>query len=296
MALFIFEGVEIIDFTGPYEVFGQAGFDVFTVAEKVSPITTYMGMKVAPQYTFENHPRPDVLLVPGGEIDAHLDNPVVIRWIQENTKQAEAVLSVCTGAFFLARAGLLDGMQATTFASMIPGLQQAAPKAKVVYNQRFVDNGKIITSAGLSSGIDGSLHVVEKLLGKGWAQVVATRLEYNWDPESKYVCASLADQQLRVVTPFIQRYEREVIKHEGGEDRWTAVWKLQTDSYSSFFDSLNTYLTNESNWNRQNLNDSAKSMWKFSDAKGQTWTGEAILEQVSEEKNRLVLTIRVFRS
>ncbi len=296
VAIFIFEGVQIIDFTGPYEVFGQAGLDVFTVGEKAAPITTAMGMSVTPQYTFENHPKPDVLLLPGGDVPAHQDNPAVIRWIQENANRAEVVISVCNGAFFLARAGLLDGLKATTFASLIPGLQQVAPKTKVVSDKRFVDNGKIVTTAGLSSGIDGSLHVVEKLLGKGWAQVVATGLEYNWDPESKFVRAALADQQLRGMNPFIQRFEREVMKHEGGVDRWTTAWKVQTDSNSSFFDSLNNYLATENNWNRQNLNDSTKSLWKFSDPKGQTWTGEAILERVSGEQNRLILTMRISRS
>ena len=235
VAIFIFEGVQIIDFTGPYEVFGQAGFEVFTVAEKSAPVTTAMGMSVSPRYTFENHPKADVLVLPGGDVPTHQDNPAVIRWIQENAKQAEVVLSVCNGAFFLARTGLLDGLQATTFASLIPGLQQAAPKTKVVSDKRFVDNGKIITTAGLSSGIDGSLHVVEKLLGKGWAQVVATGLEYNWDPESKFVRAALADQQLRGLNPFIQRFEREVMKYEGGVGHWTTAWKVQSDpSYILF--------------------------------------------------------------
>jgi hypothetical protein len=141
----------------------------------------------------------------------------------------DGVLSVCNGAFFLAKAGLLDGLEATTFASLIPGLQTAAPKAKVVSNKRFADNGKIITSAGLSSGIDASLHVVEKLLGKGWAQRVATNLEYNWDPESKFVRAMLADKYLESANDFIGSFERELVRHEGGTDRWETQWKIQTE-------------------------------------------------------------------
>ncbi len=142
VAIFIFDGVQIIDYAGPYEVFGQAGFEVFTVAEKTDAITTAMGMSVNPKYTLDNHPQPNILLIPGGGVTRHQDKPNVIQWIRNNATQAEAVLSVCNGAFFLAKAGLLDGLEATTFASLIAGLQTAAPKTKVVSNKRFVDNGK----------------------------------------------------------------------------------------------------------------------------------------------------------
>jgi putative intracellular protease/amidase len=295
VAILIFEGVQIIDYTGPYEVFGQAGFEVFTVAQNPDPITTAMGMTVTPRYTFQNHPAADVLLIPGGNVGPHQNNPEVIRWIQENTKKAEVVLSVCNGAFFLAKAGLLDGLQATTFASLIPGLQQAAPGAKVVANQRFVDNGKIVTAAGLSSGIDGALHVVEKLLGRGWAQAVATGLEYNWDPESKYVRAALADRHIRL-TPFLRSFERELVQFEGTENRWVIMWKVQTEPSSSFFDSINQYLASENNWNRQTLQDPGKSKWKFSDPEGRTWTGEVILEPLKENPGSSSLTVKVSRS
>jgi putative intracellular protease/amidase len=253
-----------------------------------------MGMSVTPRYTFENHPEANVLVIPGGNVPLHQNNPAVIRWIQENTKKADSVLSVCNGAFFLARAGLLDGLEATTFASLIPGLREAAPKTKVVSDKRFVDNGKIITSAGLSSGIDGSLHVVEKLLGRGWAQVVATGLEYNWDPKSKFVRAALADQQLRGAYPFIRQFERRVMKHEGSVDRWTTAWKLKIEG-SSFFDSLNSFLESESRWNRQKENDSTKSRWKFTDANGGGWFGEAVLEPVSDDPATVILTLTVKR-
>ena len=294
VAILIFEGVQIIDYTGPYEVFGQAGFDVFTVGEKKDPLTTAMGMSVIPQYTLDNHPKANVLLIPGGNVPAHLENLAVIGWIQKNAKNAEIVLSVCNGAFFLAKAGLLDGLEATTFASLIPGLQQAAPKTKVVSNKRFVDNGKIITTAGLSSGIDGSLHVIERLAGRGWAQIVATGLEYNWDPESKFVRAALADQHLRKVNPFIRKFDREVVKHEGTQNRWTTAWKVQADS-ASFFQGLNEYLA-QNEWSRQSLNEPSRSLWKFSDAGNQSWTGEAKLEPLSGETNRFLLTMKISRS
>jgi hypothetical protein len=115
--------------------------------------------------------------------------------------------------------------RASAAANYRPFAQQMLARSKKV----AILIGKIITSAGLSSGIDASLHVVEKLLGKGWAQRVATNLEYNWDPESKFVRAMLADKYLQSANDFIGSFERELVRHEGGTDRWETQWKIQTE-------------------------------------------------------------------
>ncbi len=299
VAIFIFNGVQIIDYAGPYEVFGQAGFEVFTVAEKVEPITTVMGMRVIPSYDFSNHPAANVVLIPGGEVAQHQDKPNVIKWIRENTERAEAVLSVCNGAFFLAKAGLLDGLEATTFASLIDGLQAAAPKAKVVSNKRFVDNGKIITSAGLSSGMDGALHVIAKLIGKGWAQTVATNLEYNWDPETKYVRAMLADQYLRNTYTLMRRYEREVISHQGDATFGENEWRVQTEaSAAEILAAIDNSLATVDEWKRQDAGKAGanKSSWKFSGKDGKSWNGTASVRTIAGEKNQLAVTVKIARS
>ena len=203
LAILIFDNVQIIDYTGPYETFGHAysddapAFNIYTVSEKAGPITTAMGMTVTPKYSFDTAPRPDVLLIPGGGVKDQVANPNVIKWIQDKARDAEVVMSVCNGAFILAKAGLLDGLEATTTSNLIPMLREVAPKTRVVDDRRFVDNGKIITTAGLSSGIDGSLHVIERFFGRGTAQMAALGMEYNWDPESKFVRAALADKHLR---------------------------------------------------------------------------------------------------
>src|SRR5581483_5516707 len=114
-AILLFNGVQIIDYTGPYEVFGQAGLEVFTVATKSEVITTAMNMKVTPDYTLENAPAAEILLIPGGGVSATQQAPQVIKWIQERAKQSEYVISVCNGAYILAKTGLLDGLTATTF-------------------------------------------------------------------------------------------------------------------------------------------------------------------------------------
>ena len=185
VAILLFNGVEIIDFAGPWEVFGAAGFKVHTVAAGAAPIKTTFGQKLVPDYTLENSPQADIVLVPGGSIAPALNDPRVIEWIQTHAKGAKHVMSVCNGAFLLAKAGLLEGLSATTVRGGIDRLAKFAPRTKVVRNQRYVDNGKLITTAGLSAGIDGAMHLVAKVLGPETAQAVAYGLEYRWEGEPK---------------------------------------------------------------------------------------------------------------
>ncbi|MFI5120410.1 MAG: DJ-1/PfpI family protein [Thermoanaerobaculia bacterium] len=182
VAILIFNGVEIIDYTGPWEIFGAAGFDVYTVAGTKEPVTTAMGMTVLPKYTFADAPQPDVLVVPGGGVKEAQGSAATLKWVTGATAGTTHTMSVCNGAFILASAGLLDGLTATTTSGNIAKLTAEYPKTKVVDDQRFVDNGKIITTAGLSAGIDGALHVVSRMLGPGTAQKVALVEEYDWRP------------------------------------------------------------------------------------------------------------------
>jgi len=257
VAILLFPGVQIIDYTGPWEVLGHAridgkpAFKIYSVAETASPFETAMGMTVIPSYTFAKAPKPDILVLPGGNVDPQLSNEGIIRWIRESAKTAEVVLSVCNGAFFLAQAGLLDGLEATTFAGMIDDLQRSAPKTKVVRDKRFVDNGKIITSAGLSSGIDGALHVIEKLYGKGTAQLAAVGMEYDWRPDSGWARASLADMQLFPAFAAVGEYPRRVVKHEGTKDRWETSWKVTTTASAQALQENMDKAFGEAGWKRQ---------------------------------------------
>jgi transcriptional regulator GlxA family with amidase domain len=191
VAILIFDDVELLDFCGPLEVFSVTGrrdnsnsFNVYTVAEKSDPITTSNQLSVIPLFTIHNCPQPDILLVPGGQgTRREMNNPTLISWIRACSQKAELVLSVCTGALLLAKAGLLEGLKATTHQSAIELLKEVAPNTTIQTNKRFVDNGKIILSAGISTGIDMSLYVVAKLLGKEQALQTAHYMEYNWKPE-----------------------------------------------------------------------------------------------------------------
>jgi len=172
VAILLFNGAQLIDFAGPWEVFGTAGLLVHTVAEKAEPLTAVFGARIIPDYTFANSPNASVLLVPGGGVfEDATKNTALMHWIQTQAKEASVVMSVCTGAFLLQAAGLLNGHTVTTTYGMIEDL--IGSETKVVYDRRFVDSGNLITTAGLSSGIDGALHLVSRLLGSGVAQSVA---------------------------------------------------------------------------------------------------------------------------
>jgi putative intracellular protease/amidase len=314
LAILIFDGVQIIDYTGPFETFGhvysEAGpaFNIYTVSEKTNAITTSMGMSVNPKYSFENAPEPDVLLVPGGDVDAQLESANVIRWLQDKSKRAEIVMSVCNGAYILAQAGLLDGLEATTTSGLIPGLRIAAPKTKVVDDKRYVDNGKIITTAGLSSGIDGSLHVIERLFGKGTAQLAALGMEYNWDPESKFVRAALADRYMRF------NYDLKTLaggwlplSRTGNRDEWENKWSVTTESSASeILASVNNTIANnkvygepseKTKWARAEANSNkgaSQSWWHFTDEKGAAWNG--VVSVTPGEQKQFTLSVKVARN
>jgi transcriptional regulator GlxA family with amidase domain len=192
LVIVLFDDVEVLDFCGPFEVFSVANrftdspaFRVVTVAEK-SPIETRGGLSVNPHHRLSDCPRPDLLLVPGGQgTRREMHNTVLIDWIKLASAKAELVLSVCTGSLMLAKAGLLDGLEATTHHGSFDLLRQVAPKTKVHENRRFMDNGGVICSAGIAAGIDMSLHVLARLLGKDVAEKTARQMEYPGNERRK---------------------------------------------------------------------------------------------------------------
>jgi putative intracellular protease/amidase/YHS domain-containing protein len=192
VAILIYQGVELLDFAGPGEVFavaqtieGQRAFNVYTVAASGDAVVSQGFAKITPQYTIENCPRPEIIVVPGGATNNAMRDEKVMAWIKTATRDAEIAMSVCTGAFMLARAGLLDGRNATTHWASIGRLKKEAPTATVMENTRFVDNGQVLTTAGVSAGIDGALRVVDRLLGRLAAQLTARHMEYDWKPMKK---------------------------------------------------------------------------------------------------------------
>jgi transcriptional regulator GlxA family with amidase domain len=183
VCFYLQDGVEVLDFAGPMEVFSYAGAKIFTVSKTKNPIRSQRALKVIPDYDITDAPAYDILAVFGGNAGNAFNDPEVIAWIQSRQKTTQYYFSVCTGAFILGKAGLLDNLTITTFHESIAALQKAVPTSKVLPNTRFVDNGNIITTAGISAGIDGALHVVERLNGRDFAQKLAAYIEYDkWVP------------------------------------------------------------------------------------------------------------------
>jgi transcriptional regulator GlxA family with amidase domain len=186
VAILLFDDVEVLDFAGPFEVFavtdelcGYETFNVFTVADGVGTVRARNGLKVVPHFTLEQCPPPHVLIIPGGfGTRALLRKPAFLEWVRIRVRTAELTMSVCTGALVLAQLGLLDGLKATTHHECLGLLRELAPGAEIVDNERFVDNGAILTAAGISAGIDCSLHVVQRLVGADAATATARYMEY----------------------------------------------------------------------------------------------------------------------
>lgn len=179
VCFYLYDGVEVLDFAGPMEVFSYAGFKIITVAKTKDPLLSQGILKITPDYSIKDAPQTDIFAVFGGSDEVVTADPEVISWIKSRDSATKSYFSVCTGAFILGKAGLLDQLTVTTFHKSITNLQKEVPKSKVLKNVRYVDNGRVITTAGISAGIDGALHLVAKLRGKAAAEAVAKQIEYD---------------------------------------------------------------------------------------------------------------------
>jgi len=191
VGIVLFNDIEVLDFCGPFEVFSatrlneekrreeSSPFEVFLVAETLSYVTTTGGMKVIPQYSFENCPRLDILVVPGGwGTRKELNNIVILEWLRSRAAEVETLTSVCTGSMLLGFAGLIDGLHATTHWRSLDWMRDSFPAVFVEYEQHVVEDGRVFTSAGISAGIDMALKVVARYYGEDIARATAVHMEY----------------------------------------------------------------------------------------------------------------------
>lgn len=189
VGILLFNEVEVLDFAGPFEVFSIATllesnekpFIVKTISENGELVTARNGLKVKPDYSFANHPSFDIVIIPGGfgAEQIEINNSSVIEWIKNQQSRVEFMTSICTGALLLAKAGILDGKKATTHWMDIDRLEQEFPNISVQRDVKFVDEDSIITSGGISAGINMSFHLISRLHGKDVAIKTAKRMEYE---------------------------------------------------------------------------------------------------------------------
>ena len=197
VGIVLFDNVEVLDFCGPFEVFSSARlneekrreepspFEVLLIAEREAPVIASGGMKVIPGYTFESCPRLDILVVPGGwGTRKELNNPVMLDWLRERNLQVETLTSVCTGSMLLGFAGLLNGLHATTHWRSLDWMRDSFPSVIVEYDKHVVEDGRVVTSAGISAGIDMALKVVSRYYGERIARATARPMEYPYPEDN----------------------------------------------------------------------------------------------------------------
>lgn len=199
VGILVFPGVEVLDFAGPFEVFSVASrvarrdlgmehlFRVSLIGATRDAIEARHGMRIVPHHCFGDAPELDLLIVPGGVMDQPLGCDTTQAWVRRRSAQAALIASVCTGAFLLAKLGMLDGRPVTTHWEDIADLRARFPHLEVREDTAFVDTGRVVTSAGISAGIGMSLHLVQRIAGAGTAAATARQMEYDWVPSAPEV-------------------------------------------------------------------------------------------------------------
>ena len=191
-----FDGVEALDFAGPFEVFTtasrvsqrlnpgtEAPFEGASVAlaSAGQPVQARAGLRLLADHNLADNPTADLLIVPGGVVDAPMASPATLRWIAKCAAGAQLVASVCTGAFLLAKSGVLTQEAVTTHWEDIADLREQFPLLDVREGERWIDSGRVVSSAGISAGIDMSLYLVERLAGRALAERTARQMDYAWN-------------------------------------------------------------------------------------------------------------------
>jgi transcriptional regulator GlxA family with amidase domain len=193
VGIYIFDEIEVLDLGGPFEVFSTASrmksrlqlgaekpFEVFTIADAIRPVRAHGGLRLQPDFDIANHPGIDIFIVPGGVVTAELKRDSIIKWIAQTAAKSSLTASVCTGAFLLGKAGLLESKTITTHWEDVDDFRAMFPDIPVQEKKRWVDAGKIVTSAGISAGLDMSLHLVSRLESEELAVRTARQMDYDW--------------------------------------------------------------------------------------------------------------------
>lgn len=193
VGIVLFDGVDILDFCGPFEVFSvtrldeerrreeSSPFETLLVAERPNAVTAVGGMTVLPHVTFESCPHLDILVSPGGwGTRRELKNQIMLDWLRSRAAEAETVTAVCTGSMLLGFAGLLNGLHATTHWRSLDWMRASFPAVTVEYDKHYVEDGRVFTSAGISAGIDMSLKVVARYYGEDISRATARHMEYPY--------------------------------------------------------------------------------------------------------------------
>ena len=197
VGILVFPNVEVLDFCGPFEVFSvtrlseearreePSPFEVLLVAESTDIVVATGGLKVVPDVTLDTCPPLDILVVPGGwGTRSEINNERLVKWIGERGREVETLTSVCTGSMLLGKAGLLDGRRATTHWRALPWMRESFPSVTVEEKLHVVEDGHVVTSAGISAGIDMALRIVIRYFGAAVGLATARNMEYPFPDDN----------------------------------------------------------------------------------------------------------------
>lgn len=192
VGIYIYDNAEVLDFSGPFEVFSTAArvsgnadlFRVFLIGETGEAVIARAGFKVIPNYSIVNHPPLDLLVVVGGVHTGEMEKNNVMAWLEQQHGRVPLIATVCTGIFLLAKATDLSGAKVATHWEDIPDLRKQFPQLDVQENARWIDEGALVSSGGISAGIDMSLYLVSRLQNRDLALKTARQMEYHWNEAS----------------------------------------------------------------------------------------------------------------
>jgi putative intracellular protease/amidase len=298
IAILVYDGVQVLDFAGPFEVFSRLNRDsVFLVSKDGRPVQTWRGLAVTPSFALAASPKPDVIVIPGGNPGRIGSDTVVLNWIRAATSDSAYVLSVCSGTFILLRAGVLKDRDATTFWRQQESLasQGAAQGVHVVTDHPAVASGRVVTSSG--SGIEGALLVLGKLHGEAWQRLTALHMDVNPDPGSEAtVRPKLADRNLPTALDELVPEESELLDYSGSRESWNQTWRFaSTESAMALSARIDAALTTNGKWKRvagAPIGD-RDARWSFTGLDGSPWLGAI---HVDKSNGMVELAIRVWHA
>jgi len=293
VGIFLHDRADIMDVTGPLSVFEHAHFDIQTFAMEKNAVEIGWNVELTPDFGFDDLPRMDVIVLPGGGLsEINPGHQKIVEFLQSRQDSTDILFSVCSGAFFLGAAGLLDGQEATTFASLIPNLEDSYPKAHVRNDVKYTDNEKIVCSSGLSSGMDASFHVVARYWGIGAAQNLANHMEYEWKREHEYARSLLADNYILGLQNLFALVAKEFVESRGDNEQWEYNYILN-DRYTPE-ELVDVLVTEIGNWSRASA--LKKSTWGLTGMITHDSLGEAVLTvKLTEDGEENILSVRVVK-
>ena len=298
IAILVFDGVQVLDFAGAFEVFSRLDRDnVFLVSRTGAPVKTWRGVMLTPKYALAAAPKPDLIVLPGGDVGPVSRDSAVLQWVHRASADSSHLLTICTGAFIALRAHVLDGRNATTFWRRQEALQQGGAESHVhvVTDQLVVEDGRLITAGG--TGIEGALAMLGKLHGEAWRALTALHMEVDVSAgHAVRSRAALADRNIPdVITDSVPPDSAVLIDYSGGRDSWNMHWRYAVRGpVNKTAAVIEDGLRRTATWRllRSLKGEGWDSTWEFAAPDGAAWRAAIGIADIS---GMVDLSVRIWR-